>query len=433
MTPTNGITQTTDTPRARANHAALARLYATRPQWHSVNCARDAVGLPDHTLLHAGAPYADPRQPSAPVLSSAVLCCLYEGWARTESEAEQLIANGTVKLVPAQSYGVVTPLAAVISPTTSLVEVSDAAASDQTARRAWSLLGSGAGAQIRFGSRDLAILARLAWRDTVLAPCLSEALATQPIDLLALAAAGLAAGDDLHARTTIATQQLSALLSPRLAACQRPEHGAAVVAMLQQTPLFFLTLWMAACHLMLDAASAGGQDAASTLVVALAGNGQTCGIRLAGAPDRWWTCKTGGPLGPRMNPASTDAIAALTGDSGVIDSAGFGAQALAVAPEIEQVFAPWLPSDWRKQQASLLAGVHPYFANTPSTAALRCGLDAAAIATSGVIGIRGISGIPPLAAIAMIAADGRTGLLGRGLYSAPAELFATAVAELGNA
>ncbi len=357
------------------------------------------------------------------MLSSAVLCCLYEGWARTESEAEQLIANGTVKLVPAQSYGVVTPLAAVISPTTSLVEVSDAAAPGATGRRAWSLLGSGAGAQIRFGSRDLAILARLAWRDTVLAPCLNEALATQPIDLLALAAAGLAAGDDLHARTTSATQQLSALLSPRLAACQRPEHSAAVEAMLQQTPLFFLTLWMAACHLMLDTAAAGGQDAASTLVVALAGNGQTCGIRLAGAPERWWTRTTGSPLGPRMNPASTDAVAALTGDSGVIDSAGFGAQALAVAPEIEHVFTLWLPSDWRKQQASLLASVHPCFARTPRTAMLRCGLDAAAVATTGTA---------PLAAIAMIAADGRTGLLGRGLYSAPPELFATAVAELGN-
>jgi len=424
MNSTNELPQTADTPRARANHAALERLYAARPQWHSVRCARDAVRLPDRTLLHAGPPYSDPRQPSAPVLSSAVLCCLYEGWARTESEAEQLIANGTVKLVPAQSYGVVTPLAAVISPTTSLVEVSDAAAaSGVMGRRAWSLLGSGAGAQIRFGSRDLAILARLAWRDTVLAPCLSEALATQPIDLLALAAAGLAAGDDLHARTTSATQQLSALLSPRLAACQRPEHGAAVEAMLQQTPLFFLTLWMAGCHLMLDAASAGGQDAASTLVVALAGNGQTCGVRLAGAPERWWTCTTGSPLGPRMNPALTDAIAALTGDSGVIDSAGFGAQALVVAPEIEQVFAPWLPSDWREQQASLLAGVHPYFSHAPRTAALRCGLDAAAVAASSTA---------PLAAIAMIAADGRAGLLGRGLYSAPAELFATAVAELGN-
>jgi len=175
--------------------------------------------------------------------------------------------------------------------------------------------------------------------------------------------------------------------------------------------------------LMLDTAAAGGLDAASTLVVALAGNGQTCGIRLAGAPDRWWTCTTGSPLGPRLNPASTDAIAALTGDSGVIDSAGFGAQALAAAPEIEQVFAPWLPSDSREQQASLLAGAHPYFAHTPRTAALRCGMDAAAVATSSTA---------PLAAIAMIAADGRAGLLGRGLYSAPSELFATAVAELGN-
>jgi hypothetical protein len=39
-------------------------------------------------------------------------------------------------------------------------------------------------------------------------------------------------------------------------------------------------------------------------------------------------------------------------------------------------------------------------------------------------------GIAPLAAIAMIGADGRAGLLGRGLFTAPLELFARALSDL---
>src|SRR5580698_7679174 len=157
-----------------ANAAALQRLYSVRPQWTGVRSARDAVGLPGRTLLHAGPPFADPSRPSAPVLSSAVLCCLYEGWATSEENARQLIAERQVELAPAQSLGVVTPLAAVISPRTSLVEVADA---HDPAHRTWSLLGSGAGPQIRFGTRDPAILDRLKWRDEILAPALAATLA----------------------------------------------------------------------------------------------------------------------------------------------------------------------------------------------------------------------------------------------------------------
>src|ERR1700760_4275406 len=101
---------------AIATQRSLTRVYAVRPHWRSVVRARDAIVLPDFTLLHAGPPYADPCDPAPPVLSSAVLCCLYEKWAATEAQAEQLIATGQVKLVSAQSFGVVTPLAAVVSP-----------------------------------------------------------------------------------------------------------------------------------------------------------------------------------------------------------------------------------------------------------------------------------------------------------------------------
>jgi hypothetical protein len=228
------------------------------------------------------------------------------------------------------------------------------------------------------------------------------------LDLFALARAGLDAGDDLHARTTAATAALRAQLAPRLVSGQ---HYADIDAMLAQTPLFFLTLWMAACALMLSATARAGQPA-STLVVAMAGNGERVGIRLAGAPSRWITAVAHAPQGSRIDPQQQAAAAPLTGDSGVIDAAGFGAQALAFAPEPAQAFEAYLPDGWRDRQARVHTEPHSMFAHLPGV------LDAARVVRED---------IAPLAAIAMIGADGRTGLLGRGLYTAPPELFARAL------
>jgi Protein of unknown function (DUF1116) len=398
----------TANPATPANRDALERLYAVRPHWLRVVCAREAVGLPDFTLLHAGPPYPNPCDPAAPVLSSAVLCCLYEEWAATEAEAERLIATGRVKLLSAQSYGVVTPLAAVVSPSATLVEVADLRNPLRNpSRRAWSLAGSGAGPQIRFGSRNREVLARLAWRDSVLARELAAALEHGPLDLLALAVQGLAGGDDLHARTSAATAALRTQLAPLV-------REPSVDAMLADTPLFFLTLWMAACHLMMSAA-ADGAHAAATLVVALAGNGREVGVRLAGNASTWTTRPAAAPAGPRLDPAAQHAAAPLTGDSGVIDAAGFGAQAFALAAEPAGALAAWLPEQWRDTQPALLAGKHPAF--DP----LRCALDAAAVTQHNT---------EPLAAIAMIGADGRAGLLGRGVYAAPVALFEAALNAL---
>ncbi|WP_250469808.1 DUF1116 domain-containing protein [Caballeronia sp. GAFFF2] len=382
--------------RADDTTHALRRVHAVRPQWSGVMAARSAVALPEFALLHAGPPFDDARKPSAPVLSSAVLCCIHEGWARDEARAEELIARGEVRLECAQSYDVVTPLAAVISPRTMLVEVSDA---NDPARRAWSLLGSGAGPQIRFGTRDMRILDRMTWRDEVLGPALAQALSQGPIDLFALARTGIDGGDDLHARTTAATAALRTMLAPRI---DRED----IDAMLAQTPLFFLTLWMAACHLMLSAASS------STLVVGLAGNGESVGLRLAASPSQWITAYASAPQGPRIDPQQTTPAAPLTGDSGVIDAAGFGAQALAFAPEPAQALHAYLPESWREKQPRVHAQAHPEFARLPGV------LDAARVVNEG---------IAPLAAIAMIDAHGRTGLLGRGIYAVPPELFERAL------
>lgn len=420
-----------------ANARVLARLTSVQPAWTAVRPAREALALDldHHTLLHAGPPLTDPCRPPKPLLASAVLCCLHEGWASDVAAAERLIASGRVALRPAQDFGAVTPLAALISPSSALVEVVDLAAPDAQSAwvdqaagaRAWSLLGSGAGPQLRFGSRDPAILPRLAWRDGPLARRLNAVLAAGPLPLLPLAAAGLAGGDDLHARTTGANTALCERLLPALDAGRDGARHAgdgddvyAVAQMLRQTPLFFLTVWMAACHLMLGRAADGGRDGASTLVVALAGNGERIGIRLAGQPDRWHAVPASAPAGPPLN-ASAAAASALpvVGDSGVIDALGCGGQALSGAPEIADVLAPWLPADWRQRPGALLAGRHPGLAPQ----GLPVGLDAASVAP----------GREPLTAIAMIDAAGELGLLGRGLFVPPAELFARAVRDIAAA
>lgn len=381
--------------RDLANQRVLQRLYAVVPQWVAVRAAHEALALPMRTLLHAGPPFIDARQPSAPVLSSAVLCCLYEGWAQTPKQAERMIREGDIVLHPAQAYDTVLPLAAVISPRSHLVEVRDAGGG-----RCWSLLSSGAGSQLRFGSRDLRVLERLAWCEQRLAPALARVLVHGPIDLLPLAVAGLQQGDDLHSQTTAATLALLEKLNATLV-------GEDVRAVLAATPLFFLTLWMAACHLMLNVAANNGQDPASTLVVALAGNGQQMGIRVAGQPARWFVQPAHVPEGPRLA-AGTGRVCPMLGDSGVIDAAGFGAQAWGRIGPVAESLQPWLPAAPGIER--WMRGVHPQFAHL----GLRIGLDAtqAALDTS-----------PPQVAIAMLDAAGQQGLLGRGICATPAALY----------
>jgi hypothetical protein len=387
--------------RAPAHRSALQRLYAVRPAWAGVLSAADAVGLGPRCLLHAGPPFVDPVRPSAPILASAALCCLYEGWAGDLDGARRLILEGHVALRPAQEFEVVTPLAAVISPSTRLVEVLDLDAGG----RCWSLLPSGAGPQIRFGTSALAILDRLRFRDLDLAAALQAPLDGRPIELIPLAQAGLRAGDDLHAQTAGATEAL-------LRALRAAQAPPTVTGVLEAAPLFFLPLWMAACHLMLRATV--GADEPS-LVIALAGNGQDAGIRLAGAPQQWLTHPAPRPEGPRISEVQSPA-APMLGDSGVIDAAGFGAQAWGHARGLSDLMSPWLPPGWAPDLGCML-GAHPAFTEF----ALRTAMDARRVA---------LQACPPRVALAMLDEQGEHGLLGRGVCRTDPALYAQGVVRL---
>jgi len=131
--------------RRSANARALERILSVEPKWTAVRSAREALALPDHVLLHAGPPLPDPRTPPPPMLNAAVLACLYEGWAKTEAEAEGLIAAGTVKLQPTYGRRCSSPLACMISAGTTLAVIESGAGND--AVRWHSFLGTGGGAR----------------------------------------------------------------------------------------------------------------------------------------------------------------------------------------------------------------------------------------------------------------------------------------------
>lgn len=363
----------------------MTELQSPSPMWTAVRAASGAVGLPKRSLLHAGPPFTDPYQPSAPVLSSAVLACRHEGWSRDDAEAEAMILDGRVRLRSAHDFGVVTPLAEVVSPRTPLMAVMDA---NDGSRLAWSPLASGPGPQMRFGTRNAAVLDRHTWRDDVLAPMLSAAL-RDPIDLVGPARAALDAGEDLHSSTATATAALARVLDARL---PRTTGGDEARAMLAASPLFFLTLWMAACRTLVMALAEGRPG----LIVAMAGNGHEVGIRLAGQPQHWITAPASPPEGPRMDPSSTAAVSPMIGDSGVIDAAGFGGQRSEASPARGHLLVP---------HAGLGTAI---------------GLDAGQLVAAET---------PPIVHIGMIAADGVGGLLGRGVYRPPLELFRAAITD----
>jgi hypothetical protein len=301
---------------------------------------------------------------------------LFERLAQSPERARLMLTRGDVELRPAQDHGVLTPLAQVVSASMPMVAV------EQRDQVCYAPMLEGPAPALRFGSAAPECLRRLeeaaAWIEIAVAPAVRRA----PIPIDGLVRAAVAAGDECHARTAVANEALIAGLAGL---------DGESASRLRANPAFVLGVLMAAAGAALRT-----QHCA---VEAIGGNGVDFGIRLAGG-DSWRQLPSEAPRGTRLPGRDETAPLAAIGDSAAIDFCGLGGQALSAAPV--------LLAEWR--------GVLPPDALTRREALI----DPASGLVDPVRVLR--AGAAPLIDLAILGRDGE-GLIGRGFYTPPLELF----------
>jgi hypothetical protein len=310
-----------------ANREVLRRLDEGVPALVGVAGAAEVVpGMGDRTVLHCGPPLAW-HDFCDPLRRSARATVMAEGWAGTAAEADRLVAGGGVELEPANHHAAVLPMATTLGPSAPVLVVDNPPGGN----RSYAPINQGPGTTAWFGADAPAAVERLIWLREAAAPVLAATLAqTGRVELLPIAAQGLQMGDDLHMRTQAATNLLLRHLLPDLVTVQLPALGA-VARFLSGNHLFFLNLAMAAAKAVTDWAAAVPD---SSVVVAMARNGTTFGIRPAGDDD--WFVAPAPPVGralyyPGFGPESS---APDIGDSAVLELVGLGGPAAAASPAV---------------------------------------------------------------------------------------------------
>ena len=318
-------------PRAEAidaaNTEAVRRLDQGVPQLVALEPAAAVVPeLGDRTILHCGPPieWAEVCDPLRRSIRAAVMA---EGWAGCPEEAGRLVESGAVEIEPANHHMTVVPMASALGPSAYVWVVENR----DGGTRAFSGINQGPGEVAWFGMETPAAVDRLRFLAEVAGPLLAEAIAgAGPIDVYGTAAQGLQMGDDVHMRTQASTNLLLRTLLPHLAGLESPKR-VDLARFLAGNHLFFLNIAMAAARsLTAWAAEVDG----SSLVIGMARNGTTFGIRLAGS-DEWFLAPA-----PAVSHAlyysgeGPETSAPDIGDSALLELVGLGGPAGAASPAV---------------------------------------------------------------------------------------------------
>jgi hypothetical protein len=331
--------------------------------------------LSNRVLLHAGPPYRG--APPAPVFHAATQAILFEGLADDSTAARELLSHGQVELRPAQDYGVVTPLAQVVSASMPVVAV------EQRGHNAHAPIIEGPAPALRFGSASPEALQRLrdlsVWILSTIAPLVRR----HPVSIAAIIRAAVAAGDECHGRTGVANEELLSRLGG---------IDSSGIALLRTNPAFVLAPLMAA--------AAAAMQFHRCPIQAIGGNGIDFGIRRRGEA-LWRQVPADAPRSSR--PSSLDPAVPLPaiGDSAVIDFCGLGGQALSIAPQLMVEWREMLPPDVLTRREAFID-------------------DSSGIVDPELVARQGCS---PLINLAILDRDGVKGLLARGIYTPPVSLF----------
>jgi hypothetical protein len=396
--------------RAEANARALERISLAEPVMVGVVRAGDALRLDEGELGHAGPPFDDTASIPPTVLNALAGAAVYEGWSGTIEQARDQILAGTIRLRPNHDLGTVSPMAGVVRPSQMVMRLENRSGPGVT----YATLAEAGRRALRFGVYDDGVAAGLRWLDEILAPALDRALPAGGLPVFPLVADGVALGDDVHQRNIGGMMALIRALAPLDAPCQ---------AWLFGNPQHFLNYAMAAAKLALDRADG---IAGSTLVTAISRNGVSCGIRVAGTGQRWFTAPATLPRGGFYPPFTINDAQADLGDSAIMEAYGLGGAIAHASPEIAKAMGrPWAEAiEAGHAMRRLYVGCHPIITPALSGAeGVGLGLDAARV-VEAECAVRIHTGIGHK--------DGHTGWIGVGVAEAPVDCFSAAMLAIGD-
>ncbi len=409
-----------DPRRAAANRTAVERVLAAGSVLTDVLPASEVLGLPDRTLLHSGPPLSWDTA-SGPMRGALLGACLFEGWAETPEEAEQLLASGGVTLDPCHHHRAVGPMAGVTSPSMWMWCLTD----PTDGRQAFSNLNEGLGKVLRMGAYSPEVVDRLHWMTRTLGPILQAAVrgrAGDPLDVKAVLAQMLQMGDEGHNRNRAGSLMTLRELSPAIVEVDAPSTDiAAVLRFIGGNEHFFLNLGMPTAKLAMDAAR---DVPGSTMVTVLARNGTEFGVQTAGTGDRWFTGPAQTPVGLFLGDYGPEDANPDIGDSAIMETYGIGGFAMAAAPAIVRFVGGTVPdalaTTERMYQITLTENPAMQipvlgFRGSPT------GIDVLSVARTGWL---------PQINTGMAGRVAGTGQVGAGLVQPPAECFAQALTAL---
>ena len=315
---------------AEANERAAACLTENDPVWVDIKPAGECVeGLEDHMILHSGPPidYDDMVMLHKRGMVSAML---FEGWAKDEKEAVEIIRSGEIKIDSALNHNTVGAGTGIITKSVAMNVIEDRR--NHTTAATFPAEGPFQGGFCGWGLYSKEIAENLRYMREELFPPMREMLQKGGgIAIKPILAEGMQMGDENHTRQTAADLLFDKQVLPRLFALDLPkEQIMRTIKYIVETPRFFHCYGQGASR---AAAIAADGIEYSTMVTALAGNGVNFGIKVAGLPGRWFTAPAPMMKGRYTSTRYTEKDQLpWIGDSCVVETAGMGGFAAAASP-----------------------------------------------------------------------------------------------------
>ena len=263
---------------AQANQQAVACIIDSDPYWIDIRPAGECVeGLEDHMILHSGPPvdYDDMVMLHKRGMVSAML---FEGWAKDEKEAVEIIRSGEIRIDSALNHNTVGAGTGIITKSVAMNVIEDRR--NHTTAATFPAEGPFQGGFCGWGLYSPEIAENLRYMREVLFPPLREMLAKEGgIAIKPILAESMQMGDENHTRQTAADLLFDKQVLPRLFEMDLPkEQIMRTVKYIVETPRFFHCYGQGASR---AAAIAADGTEYSTMVTALAGNGVEFGIKIA--------------------------------------------------------------------------------------------------------------------------------------------------------